>query len=600
MATFNFDTLGNSLDNIQKMETELLSLSETFSRLNSGLNIDLTDINRFTTEFDKNKTQLLNGINPDDYNLISDKINEITSKALTEAVKKNDYNIFGTKGETINLFQQMVLEEIYHYFNNFTNVGNIASDLSSSLLNWRIGLYLLYQKLWQFPRAIASHILNETQGEIQSENGRINQIIDLTFDKNKLSRSPTTNDDITSNKDWKKYKTGKDSLSIISNIIENTPIDFLPSIIFNLINNNDIPVSSLESNMKGSNSNTDPEGNIYQIESLLMDKTISGIDKNGKLTSTDNKNTIFSNIKNSIESSINVFEENLIKRSDEILNTDFAFENKYNIVLEIPKHKITGTNGVSPEYVNPGYIADGGLLGLTVLPNPSKDVSNYKLIDNIHFVSSSIPSFSVDVIENRINNLRRKSGGNITGDTFSITFRDNAKREYYLMFQQWLNMMYWKDETKDNYTSASNNWGSVIKLHNYPEFYQGKISFILPKSNTMDMGTVGDDKPYGDKFINGNTDKTNITPQNSYHTGIIGTHTENKISGENPIKPSNFYEKYYLYVVTFENVFISGISDIRLESGSSEISTFDVTFDYTFPVKFNKWDGKSLTPFMDI
>ena len=235
---------------------------------------------------------------------------------------------------------------------------------------------------------------------------------------------------------------------------------------------------------------------------------------------------------------------------------NFAYENKYHISIKLPY-------------------------------NTSNVKTSNILIDNTHFISSSIPSFSVDVLENKLNNLKRKSGGNIVGDSFSITFRDNADRDYYTYFQAWISKMY---NTKD--------WDSNIRLYNYPKSYFGEISFFMlhsgggnnqiKASSTPIKPTVYD---YREK-VRWNTEYLSDSDKNSIMQSQLNQipYITGKITSTHDIK--SWINNYYINnVISFYNIFPSQISDVQLNSGSGELSTFDVSFEYTFPVKFWKWNG---------
>lgn len=285
-------------------------------------------------------------------------------------------------------------------------------------------------------------------------------------------------------------------------------------------------------------------------------KTIDDINNKTQVTQI-----VTSEVSAGLHDSAEKFRNKIGRKSDDVFGDDvnFAYENKYSIVVESP-FKQTGQN-------------------------------NYFLIDSIHMVSSSIPSLSVDILENKVNNYRRKSAGNIIGDSFSIQFRDNAKREYYLFFQQWLQQLY---------STRTPSWDRKIKLYNYPDDYIGKIRFFMLKSNTDGMSKISNEMNFEEEEVYPEeSNEMNFTVQEATDfkssevkpndtTKTIPLGYELYSSTDTILTETN---NYILYVIEFSHIFPSQVGDVILGSTSGELSTFDVTFEYSLPITYYEWDS---------
>jgi hypothetical protein len=296
------------------------------------------------------------------------------------------------------------------------------------------------------------------------------------------------------------------------------------------------------------------------------------INADGKLKG-ESKNESFFELQETVGTIVSNLKDTTSKIKSDF---NYAYENKYHIKIEFPFQL-----------------------------NQNNNTNSKLLIDNTHFVSSSIPSFSIDVLENKLNNLKRKSGGGITGDSFSVTFRDNADRDYYRFFQLWINSMY-----------ATPNWGGDIRLYRYPESYFGKISFFMLHSG-------GGKNPFGISNnsggliggLNNLANNSAMLPEvYDFREKVYSTVQDGTVDSQNRIMLSqlteipyitdtlktkentknnaiNHTKNYYITdIISFGRIFPSQLSDIQLNSGSSELQTFDVTFEYTFPVNFSKYN----------
>jgi hypothetical protein len=183
-------------------------------------------------------------------------------------------------------------------------------------------------------------------------------------------------------------------------------------------------------------------------------------------------------------------------------------------------------------------------------------------------------------------------------DTFGMSFRDTPNRDYYKMFLSWFNLCYYK---------KGSNWKNNIRLYNYPSEYKTTMkiglvyNYLINHSESDEIsneysngprldyilkkeGTIGEI----DKYIKkeGFYEKLNPTIENVKKSSTTKNKQYEKLQKSGETIESNETVRQFPIIIEFTHLYPTNIGDLQMQSTSTELLTFDVTFEYSNPIKY--------------
>ena len=246
----------------------------------------------------------------------------------------------------------------------------------------------------------------------------------------------------------------------------------------------------------------------------------------------------------------------------------FAYENKYMINLNLP---------------------------ITL----QEELNTNNITDSPYIVSTSIPSISLDSIEAKLNNRIVKSLGSMRHDTFGMSFRDTPNRDYYKMFLNWFNICYYKKGSR---------WKNNIRLYNYPSEYKTTMKVGLLYNHLRQLEDNKEkisEKPYSSGLkldtnmqwskiseidfqlnIDGFYEKLDNTITNVKTSSTTKNEQYKNLQKSGETIEENDTVRQFPIIIEFTHLYPTNIGDLQMQSTSTELLTFDVTFEYSNPIKY--------------